>query len=395
LAQICSGLGDWIFNIALLLYISNLKLSGVVISILLVARVLPFVIIGPISGNYIDSNNRQKIMIIADLIRMMLISLMAVFIYMNKNGMLSNVVVLSLIYILSMLASLASTFFNPSRGAIIPNIVEKDNIRGANSLMSMSNSITLVLGPIIGGMLVSFLGIYLVSIVNAISFLFSAILISFIKSYENIKQNKTNGNIIRKYIESWQQINEDKLIKYYSYTSAIRAMVVGTMNVAFVFVARNIFDGKDISLGILYCTLGVGIISGSFVIGKVTFELNEQKLYLGVILTNAFFSIIYVLSNYSIMTLTALFLIGFSDGILFVLFDTFIHKNVPNENIGKVYAANSSITMGIQLLSMSIAGLAFDIVGYRTVIFIISIITAFLCIVIFCNTTKKNKKSYI
>ena len=69
LGQVVSQTGDWFNTIALYTIILNLTGSGRDIGLLLVARFLPSVVFGPLSGVVADRFSRRSIMIVSDLLR--------------------------------------------------------------------------------------------------------------------------------------------------------------------------------------------------------------------------------------------------------------------------------------------------------------------------------------
>ncbi len=202
MGQLCSGLGDWIYSIAMLIFIADLKFSGMIISGLLIVRMLPFILIGPLVGNYIDGKKRKKVMFYSDIIRMFLVILVILLAYAKFKNMLSTNVILILIYLIALISAFVGTFFSPARVAIMPKLVKQDELKVVNSFISMSNSITLILGPAFGGILVSLLGLTGVFWLNAATFLFSAICIWRIKFDEKLqKSNKKAEGLIEKYLK--------------------------------------------------------------------------------------------------------------------------------------------------------------------------------------------------
>jgi len=167
-AQIVSEIGDWFYTLAI--YSLLLQLTGHASSVAaaLVLQVLPQTLIGPVTGVVNDRISRKKIMITADLVRVVIVLSMLL---VRSRGMVW------LIYPLLLLETIMAAFFEPARSSIIPNIARREDVILANTLSSSTWSLNLVLGATLGGLVAALLGRDAVFVLNGLSFLVSALLI--------------------------------------------------------------------------------------------------------------------------------------------------------------------------------------------------------------------------
>ncbi|HSK64704.1 MAG TPA: MFS transporter, partial [Pyrinomonadaceae bacterium] len=114
LGQVVSQMGDWFNTIALYTIILNLTGSGRDVGLLLVARFLPSFLFGPLSGVVADRFSRQRIMIISDLLRALVV---LGFLFVRTADQLW------IVYVLTVLQLGLATFFEPAKTAAIPSIV--------------------------------------------------------------------------------------------------------------------------------------------------------------------------------------------------------------------------------------------------------------------------------
>ena len=168
-AQVVSELGDWFYALsvyALLLELTGNRAQSVGLAVVL--QVLPQTLIAPTAGALNDRISRKAIMIGADLARFAIVlGMLAV----RTRGMVW------LVYPLLLVETLAAAFFEPAHSAVIPNIVEEDDILTANALASITWSFCLAAGASLGGVAAVLLGRDAVFVLNALSFLASAWLI--------------------------------------------------------------------------------------------------------------------------------------------------------------------------------------------------------------------------
>ena len=168
-AQVVSEMGDWFYTLAV--YDLLLKLTGnraESIGLAVVLQVLPLTFASPTAGVVNDRISRKAIMIGADVARFFIVLGMLL---VRTPGMVWFV------YPLLLLETIGVAFFEPAHSAVIPNIVEADDVLTANTIASITWCFCLAAGASLGGIAAVWLGREAVFVLNAISFLGSAWLI--------------------------------------------------------------------------------------------------------------------------------------------------------------------------------------------------------------------------
>jgi MFS family permease len=170
--QAVSEIGDWLNNIAVLaltIQAAGAGREGLAIAIYAIARHLPLFLFGPLAGVVVDRTDRRRVMIAADVLRAVL----------ALGFLLANTMsALPVVYIVGASLFAVSAFFNAAKRAIIPNLVRgTEELLLANSLSSSTAAATIALGSALGGIAATFLGRNFVFVLNAATFLLSAILI--------------------------------------------------------------------------------------------------------------------------------------------------------------------------------------------------------------------------
>ena len=169
LAQIVSEIGDWFYTLSI--YTLLLQLTGHAgsVALALVLQVIPQTLAGPTAGVVNDRLKRKHVMIAADLIRFVIV--LAMLLVRSRS-------MVWLVYPLLLAETTMAAFFEPARSAVIPNIAKEGEVLVANTLSSATWSVNLLIGASVGGVVAAFLGRDAAFILNALSFLASAILIS-------------------------------------------------------------------------------------------------------------------------------------------------------------------------------------------------------------------------
>jgi len=168
-AQIISEIGDWFYSLAIYSLLLQLTGHASSVALALVLQVIPQTLFGPLSGIVNDRIRRKRVMIATDLVRAVIVfSMLAI----RSRGMVW------LVYPLLFAESVMWAFFEPARTAVIPNVTTSEDLILANTLSSTTWSLNLVAGAALGGVALALLGYNASFILNSVSFLGSAFLIS-------------------------------------------------------------------------------------------------------------------------------------------------------------------------------------------------------------------------
>ena len=172
LGQVVSQMGDWFDTIAVYTIALRLTGSGRSVALIMVARFLPSVVMGPLSGVVADRFSRRSIMITADLLRAVVV---LGFLLVRRPDQMW------LVYVLTVLQLAFSAFFEPAKTAAIPSIVSDRELLSANAIASVTWSAMLTLGAAIGGFVAGWFGTDVAFILDSLTFVASAMLIARVR----------------------------------------------------------------------------------------------------------------------------------------------------------------------------------------------------------------------
>jgi MFS family permease len=169
IAQMVSEIGDWLYAVAIYSLILEVTGSAQAVALAFVLQVLPQFFVSPAACVLNDRLSRRNLMIFADWARA-LITFLMLFVQTREA--------LPLLYVLLFAETLFWALFEPGRNAVIPNICSsKEETLVANGLSSTTWSFNLAVGSAIGGLIAAIFGRNTVFIINAISFVVSALVL--------------------------------------------------------------------------------------------------------------------------------------------------------------------------------------------------------------------------
>lgn len=187
--QSLSSLGTAMTNFALPWLLLEVTGSALQMGIGFAIEMLPYLLLSIPAGVWADRYNRKRLMIAVDLIRMLLILSLPVIHLFAKLTVLE-------IYGVMVLMSACSALFDAAYGAALPVIIGEKSLVEGNALRSTGASTARILGPVLGGSLIAWLGAADTLIVDAVSYLLSTISVAFVQrafaSYGETYKDKHN-----------------------------------------------------------------------------------------------------------------------------------------------------------------------------------------------------------
>ena len=168
LGQVASLAGDWFNLIASAALVANLTSSGFAVGGLFVVRMLAQFFMGPIGGLLADRFNRKSILIVTDIARAIVV---LGFLVVKEPEQVW------LLYGLTAVQLGLSGIFTPTKDAILPDVVRKEDIGAANALNATTWSTMLAVGAALGGLVAGEWGLTPAFLIDSISFILSGVLI--------------------------------------------------------------------------------------------------------------------------------------------------------------------------------------------------------------------------
>ena len=351
LGQIISLFGNSIQRFSMSLYLLQFTGSTATFANILAISTIPYIIFAPIAGKLSDSVSKKKIMVYLDFFCAILIGGYAFVLLREKDSTL-------IIGVVMFMLSICYTLYGPAVTASIPQMVEEDKLTSANGIINQINSIVNFLGPILAGILYGLLGIKLIVIINAISFLISAIIELFIdiKDIEKNKEKVFSMNFINKSFidmkDSFIYLKNKKkiilgIIASYAFCNIFLVPILSIVSPYFINIFLNL-SSKVYGIVEAICVLGmilggfwISIKPNLFSIKKVHYTYYPMILGVTIMTVLGFIK----LNNYIMAGIFAFsgMLIMFSLALSNVLTLTFIQKEVPLNMLGRVSAFSTAI----------------------------------------------------
>jgi MFS family permease len=361
IAQGISFVGDFVSTVALVILVVELSGNASAVGGLLVARLTP-TLASPLVGVLADRLDRRAILVASDLARAVLI-LGAVF----TRDLLA-------LYALVFLMGLARTFFNPTIRAAFPSVVGEGDLTRANSLISATFSISITVGPALGGLLVAMVGVDAAFVADAVTYLISAAALSRIPLPH--PQGSEDEGFVREMRSGFGYLVGARVPLAILVGAFLVQLATEATVPAEVFLAKESFNAGDAGYGLLVSLWGVGMVAGSALTAVLGDRVNLITLYFLGIFVWALALAGTGLSPTFILALGALVVAGISNGIDNVATDTILQKRVPATLLGRVFSVRFLSYSAAEALAYPTGGLIVDATGPRSTYLLAGVATA-------------------
>ncbi len=367
--QIVSNVGNALFSIAVIWYLMTQGTEenvGLIMSGFSICMILPYVLVGPIGGAFVDRFDRRKIIYMTDLIRGALFVVLTGLIYFDIMPIVS-------IFAVTVLSNGLSTFFNASIDASIPNIVGESDLNKANSYNGISRQLTLIVGSAVAGFLYYYIGFVGVLAINSISFILSGISEMFIH-FEKQKQEKINfKHILTDMREGIDYIKgHGALLKTVMFFTVLNLIVNPLYMIVFPKVVKFDLMLTAKELGIFEAIFSVGAIMGMIVVSKMPVKKSGYTVFAKTLVAQCLIFLVFgipimpvVLDRFSgIQVLWMWSALGVVFAIINALLNiplfTILQSRVEDDFRGRVFAMISTLSQAATPVGFILIGILSD-----------------------------------
>jgi predicted MFS family arabinose efflux permease len=367
LGQIISQMGERLGQMALIAFV-YMRAPGSTLQIakILSFTIIPVFIIGPLAGVYVDRWDRRRTMFICDFLRSLLVLSIPMFLFYSRN--------LAPVYLIIFIVFSVGRFFVPAKLSIVPDLVDKQDLLIANSLVNTTGMIAATLGFGISGVLVEWLGAKSGFYLNSVTFLVSAALIFMISKRFAVEMDlkKVGQEIIEVISKSvLQEIKEgaayfikNKDIRFTASIIFALWSALGAVYVVIIVFVQNTLHSTTKDLGLLVMFLGIGLFLGSLVYGRFGQRIRHYKVIFSSLVLSGIMLVIFALGiynypNFAMAALLALCL-GLTVAPIMIASNTIIHSVSDNDMLGKIFSSFEIVMHLGFLLFMFISSILAD-----------------------------------
>ena len=362
--QSVSRLGSQMYYMAMVIWITNQTGSASLLALMGVIGAIPALIFTSVGGTFADRFSRKKIIIISDILKGLAILSLAYLFYFYYD---STQLIITWLMAVVAFSSIVQSFFTPAISAVVPELVPKDKLTTANTLGQASVQISQIIGWSLSSTLYFIIGIPLLTLINGITFIFSAFSELFIKIPKR-KVITTNENEIQE--NSFKSEFKEGL-NYVWKNSGLKKLILGSVFITFFstpiilllpFYLKVTLQINESFLGILFSINALGILSGSIIASMMKGSGgNKAKIIILFMMLNAINPILLGVTKNVIFASVLLFLGGLWAGFIQVNIRTILQLKTKSSIRGRVFGVVGTLAGALTPIAMAFSGVLADL----------------------------------
>lgn len=313
----------------------------------MIATTVPRILFMSIGGVIADRFSRSTILFLSDIIRAILVAGMVVLLLVDGLTF----------WTLTLFAFLFGTldaFFWPARDALLPSIVDKEQLTRANSLLSTSAYISMVIGPVIAGLAITWWSFTGAFTLVAVLLLLAGLIVLFI--------NDTRSKNGDKQVSAWQEFKEGIhyvrtsvfLVTLMAVSAVVNFFFSGALMIGIPLIVDEFLQGDALDLSFMESAFAGGMLIGGVTVGVL--NLRKKRGFTALLLLTIPSVLMILLGQISLLWQGVLILgiMGIFMSVINIPIISLLQEQTDPSKIGRVMALLSMASMGLTPLSFGI-----------------------------------------
>jgi predicted MFS family arabinose efflux permease len=355
IGQGLSAFGDTAATIAVAFAVFAIGGSAGALGIALAARYVPLAGFLLVGGVVADRLPRRRIMLASDTVRAVTQGVLALLL-LSGSAHLWQIVVLQALY------GTAEAFFTPSVTGLVPELVEHSRLHEANSLLRTTFSLSLVIGPALGGLLVLRTGPEGAIVVDAATFAVSAMLLSQLRSTPRPSHTTAPLRLLADLKEGWSEVRSRPWLSLtIGNATLFNALAVPAIVVLGPELAQSELGGVG-AWSIIVAAVGAGSVVGS--VASLRVRAARPAAAVAVLLAIAGSEPAALASGLRLPVIVAFcFVAGMAMAMAGVTWISMLQRHVPGTSLSRVNSIDDFMTFLLLPIGYLLAGPLADALG--------------------------------
>jgi MFS family permease len=351
LAWMSTMVGQWAYYIALAVYAYDVG-GAAAVGLVGLIRTVPAAVSAPFSSLLSDKYPRERVMLVAQIGR--LITLVA------SAAALAGDAPAWVIFAGAGVMTILGTAIKPAQAAMLPSLASTpEELTAANVTFSSVESISLFIGPALGGLLLAVTSESVVFLVAAGGAAFAALMVARVRTEAAVREReRRTGRFLAELSAGYRTIGSEPGLRVVAGLWAAHWLVAGAVHVLLVAAALELLDLGESGVGLLSAAIGVGGMVGTFVaLGLVTGERLAINFATGLLIRGVALGLVGVWPEPAV-AFALLFINGIGNTIIDAAGSTLLQRMVRDEVRARVFGA----LQGVLILGLGVGTIAIPVV---------------------------------
>lgn len=333
--------------------------SGLALGIISFAQATPFLVFSLVGGGVADRVDKRRLLLVTQ-------SLQIVYAFALGILTVTGLIQFWHIVVLSMLVGVTLSFDQPTRFALIPSLVPREDLSNAISLNTILFNGSAIVGPALGGVLVMVVGYAGVFFVNGLSYV--AVLVALLLMRLSPIVSSRSGSLFRAIRGGLTHIFHDRFLAALLTNFGSLLFFGSTYTILLALFAKTELRTTPAGLGILYTAIGIGTIVGSLAVASLGDFRRKGRLLMVSSISMSLSVIAFSFLNLYWLSFSLLLVAGAAQAVMSAVSITLMQLNTPRNMMGLVMSINTFVIMGIRPLGAFPIGALSAVIGVSAAI---------------------------
>jgi predicted MFS family arabinose efflux permease len=375
-----SQIGDWLYNLALVVLVYERTHSALWAGVTTGARAVPVVMLGPLGGVLADRFDRRRIMITCDLARMGLMVVLAAVAAFQLPIVLAPVI--------AAIATAAAAPYVSCVAAVTPRVVDDADLPGANAARSAVTGIGIVLGPALGGVLLLLGSAASAFALNALTFGLSALAVLAIRAdgdrnpFRVRRTAERPDGLLREVAQGAAALRAHPAALRLVGADIMCSVLYGAQTVLLLLVSRQVGLGAQ-GYGYMFAAIGAGGLLGTALAGRLSRHRRSRSVLAGALAVAGVPTLLLAVVRWPAGAIVLTALTGMGALLVEILTETTLQRELDQDVFGRAYGlAFPAAIAGIVVGSVIAPGLAALLGGSGALVAVGSAVLAYALLVL-------------
>lgn len=337
-AYFVSGIGNWLYTIAVPLLVYKLTGSALAMSAAYALTFLPLLLVTPFGGVVADRFDRRGVLIYGDAAAGVVVLTLATAQLSSAGGTVAIYAMVVLV------ASIAATY-QPSFQGFIPILVDRQHLPKANAYVQAADNIISLLGPLGAGGIVALFGALNALYIDAASFLISALLVALIKTPKSVAERPKDSSTLFESLRAgavfaWM----NPIVRYgcilFFVSNFGLTLYLGNL----MFFLVDTLQLTPAQVGTSLALAGLGALLGSLCALYVAKRFAAGRVIIGCTVLAGLATLLLLHARSAVEVGLACAIVSALDSILIVTYVTLRQRVIPNTYLGRVIATTRLVS---------------------------------------------------
>ncbi|MED1864769.1 MFS transporter [Fictibacillus nanhaiensis] len=345
---ICSSFSIAIFQFSQSWYVVKTLDKEASLGIVFIAANVPRILFMAVGGVLADRVSRTKILFVANFLRTLLLVGLLIMLATGHLSLLSFI-------IFGLFFGALDAFVWPANGSLLPIVVDQSQLTRANSVIQTTQQSSLILGPMIGGLLVASSGGYMLSFgVPAVMLLISAILAFLLNVPASLSSNTQKSGMWHSIKEGLDVVRQSAFLKaLFLSTVFLNVFVIGPLMMGLPIFVKNVLDGSALEFSFVEGSMAAGMLISSIIIGILNIKKRRGLMVTISLFTMNVFFLLFSQSSSLYACMFAIFFIGITFPATNIPLISAVQSSVDKQLLGRLMGLLTMASMGLAPLSLA------------------------------------------